>query len=235
VETLRRKPILTATAVGLTAIAAIMQYTVPSMVPALQRTPGALAAGQWWRLLTPLLVQTLGWYQVVTNLVTLALVGVIAERQLGRGRWLLLFAAGTIGGQIAAYAWQETGGGDSIAICGLAGGSLIWLLSGRGETTRWNAAVLACYVAALTGWGFAGIRFAAAAVVVAVLVLCFNRRLALIATLPCAVALTFAADLHGISLLSGVIAALIITIATRHQRSTCGNATWQRPRPVLDP
>jgi hypothetical protein len=46
---------------------------------------------------SPLLVQTLGWYQVLANLVTLAATGVAAERVLGRWRWVLGFLAGTAG------------------------------------------------------------------------------------------------------------------------------------------
>jgi hypothetical protein len=205
-------PVVTVAAVGVAVVAAIVQYAAPSVVPLLQREPGALAAGQWWRLVTPLLVQTLGWYQVVTNLVTLALVGAVAEWQLGRLRWAVLFVAGTVGGQVAAYAWQEPGGGDSIAICGLAGGVLVWLLAGRPDASRWDAEVVVGYVAALTGWGFGGIRAAAVAVVVAVLVLYVvpARRVVLAGAVACAVALTVAGDLHGVSLVSGMAVALVI-------------------------
>src|SRR5688572_12959796 len=56
---------LTAAAVVVALVAAVVQYTVPDVVPALQRDAGALADGQWWRVATPVLVQTLGWYQVV--------------------------------------------------------------------------------------------------------------------------------------------------------------------------
>jgi membrane associated rhomboid family serine protease len=213
VEKAERKPIIAATAVGVATVAAVVQYAVPSVVPVLQRESGALEAGQWWRLVTPLFVQTLGWYQVVTNLVTLAVVGVIAERLFGRWRWVVLFAAGTIGGQIAAYAWREPGGGDSIAICGLAGGAVIWLLAGRPDASRWAVGAVVCYIAALTGWGFGGTRAAAVAVLAAVLVLCVVRvrGVALAGAVACAVALTVAADLHGVSLLSGMIIALVLT------------------------
>lgn len=214
VETAERKPIIAATAVGVAAVAAVVQYAAPLVVPALEREPGALEAGQWWRLVTPLLVQTLGWYQVVTNLVTLVVVGVVAERLFGRWRWAVLFAAGTIGGQIAAYAWGEPGGGDSIAICGLAGGAVVWLLADRRDASRWAVGAVVCYIAALTGWGFGGIRAAAvAAAFAAVVVLCVVRArgLALVGSVACAVALTVAADLHGVSLLSGMAMALVIT------------------------
>jgi membrane associated rhomboid family serine protease len=213
VETAERKPIIAVTAVGVAAVAAVVQYAVPSAVPVLERESGALEAGEWWRLVTPLFVQTLGWYQVVTNLATLAVVGVVAERLFGRWRWAVLFAAGAIGGQIAAYAWWEPGGGDSIAICGLAGGTVIWLLAGQRDASRWAVGAVVCYIAALTGWGFGGIRAAAVAALAAVVVLRVVRvrGVALVGAVACAVALTVVADLHGVSLLSGMTIALVIT------------------------
>jgi membrane associated rhomboid family serine protease len=205
VDTARQKPIVTTTAFGVALIAAVVQYAVPPVVAVLQREPGN---SQWWRLVTPLFVQTLGWYQVVTNLVTLALVGVVAERLLGRWRWAVLFAAGTIGGQVAAYAWQEPGGGDSIAVCGLAGGVVVRLLVDRSDAARWEVGAVVGYVAALTGWGFGGIRAAAVAVLVAVVVLLVApARGALVGAVACAVALAAASDLHGASLVSGMVVA----------------------------
>ncbi|HKT05081.1 MAG TPA: rhomboid family intramembrane serine protease, partial [Rugosimonospora sp.] len=130
-------PVLTVVAVLLAILAAVLQYTAPSMIPALQREPSGLPRGEYWRLVTPVLVQTLGWYQVVANLVTLALIGAVTERVLGRRWWLFLFAAGTAGGELAAYGWREWGGGDSIAICGLAAGVLVTQLLGRDRPLPW--------------------------------------------------------------------------------------------------
>lgn len=228
VETGERKPVIAVAAIGVAAVAAVVQYAVPSVVPVLEREPGVLEAGQWWRLVTPLLVQTLGWYQVVTNLVTLAVVGVVAERLFGRWRWAVLFAAGTIGGQIAAYAWREPGGGDSIAICGLAGGVVVWLLAGRRDASWWAVGAVVCYVAALTGWGFGGIRAAAVAALAAVLVLCLVRArgVVLVGAVGCAVALAATADLHGVSLLSGMAVALVITC--------CGVGSAPKFKPAAD-
>ncbi|HYQ67027.1 rhomboid family intramembrane serine protease [Actinophytocola sp.] len=207
---MRRLPIISATAAGVAVVAAVVQYTVPAAAPTLQRGDFTLVtSGEWWRLVTPLLVQTLGWYQVVTNLVTLALVGAVAERSVGGARWAVLFAAGTIGGQVAAYAWGLPGGGDSIAICGLAGGMVVRLLAGP-AANRWPAAVVVCYVAALTGWGFGGIPAAGVAgIVAAVAVFALpSPRFALLAAVGGAVALAAHADLHGVSLLSGMVAGI---------------------------
>jgi hypothetical protein len=209
-ENMRPLPIITVIAVGVAAVAAAVQYTVPGAMPALQRGGFALVtSGEWWRLVTPLLVQTLGWYQVVTNLVTLALVGAVAEWSVGGARWAILFAAGTVGGQVAAYTWGLAGGGDSIAICGLAGGMVVWLLT-HPVTSRWPVAVVVCYVAALAGWGFSGVPAAGAAAVVAALFVSLSPRVALLGAVGCAAAMAAHTDLHGVSLLSGMVVALVL-------------------------
>lgn len=49
----QRFPVVTAIATGIAAVAAVVQYAIPAMIPALQWTPDS----QWWRLLTSLLVR----------------------------------------------------------------------------------------------------------------------------------------------------------------------------------
>jgi len=200
-----RLPIITTAAVGVAVVAAVVQYTVPAAVPALQRGSGP---PDWWRLVTPLFVQTLGWYQVVTNLVTLALVGAAAERHLSRRHWAALFVAGTAAGQVAAFAWHLPGGGCSIAICGLAGGMVVRLLTGP-PGSRWPTMIIVGYVGALTGWGLAGITAAAVAALVAVVL---PQRVALAGSVVCAAALALAEDLHGVSLLAGMAVSTCATL-----------------------
>lgn len=216
--TARSFPILTGCAVGIAVVAAILQYTVSGIGPALQRDPDALAHGQWWRLVTPLLVQTLGWYQVLANLVTLAFVGAVAERLLGRWRWLLLFLAGTAAGQLAAYAWHEPGGGASIAICGLAGGVALALLASPGPVPRIPAYAVVLYIVALAGWGLYGVVAAGLACLAAIALWYALRRvphidrLALAGTVACALVLALRRDLHGISLTAGMAATTVLVV-----------------------
>jgi membrane associated rhomboid family serine protease len=218
----QRFPALTVTAVVIATVAAIAQFATPAIVPLLQRDPVGLAHGQWWRLVTPLAVQTLGWYQVLANLVTLAIVGLVAEWLLGRLRWIALFAVGTLGGQVAAYAWHEPGGGDSIAICGLAAGVVVALLVHPSPIPRWAADPVIYYIAALTGWGLRGAVGAGVCFVAAVVCLYAMRRLgfsperlALVGTVVCVVVLTAVRDLHGASLAAGVVAMAALVAAER--------------------
>jgi Rhomboid family len=221
-------PVLTAVATAAAVAAAAAQYTIPAMIPALQRVPGGgLPDGQWWRLVTPLLVQTLGWYQVVANLVTLPVIGAVTERLLGRGWWLALAAAGTAGGEVAAYRWGEPGGGDSIAICGLAAGVIVTLLVRPGPGTRFAHQSVVYYVAALTGWGFYGLRAAAAACLLAGIGLAGLRRagvpgadrIALVACVLSALALaSLEQDLHGAALMAGFGVTAVVRAAARPVR-----------------
>jgi membrane associated rhomboid family serine protease len=217
----RRAPVLTAVVVAVAGVAALVQYTVPGAVPALERDPGGLRHGELWRLVTPLLVQTLGWYQVVANLASLAVVGAAAEWVLGRRRWLASLAAGTAGGQLAAYAWHEPGGGSSIAICGLAGGLVATLLARRSPPPRLASEVVVYYVVALAGWGLSGPTAAVVACVAAGIgVRVLERvsvarahRLALGVAVASAIALAARGDLHGASLTAGML--LMAPLAVR--------------------
>jgi hypothetical protein len=59
---------------------------LPAVRLALWRDPHALAAGQVWRLVTPLLVQYDAWWQIVIVFALLAGIGTVAERLYGPGR-----------------------------------------------------------------------------------------------------------------------------------------------------
>lgn len=199
---MRRVP-LTTFAVAVLVAAAVVQFTVPGAVPVLQRDPAALAAGEWWRVGSPLLVQTLGRFQVVVNLVSLAVVGALVEVRLGRGRWLLLAVAGTAAGQVSAYLQGDPGGGASIAVCGLAAGLLAIGL----RTPSRADVVVVLYVAALAGWGLGGPVPAMAAAVVAGLLWTVAGRAVLAALCVAAIVLLVRGDLHGSALTGGLVMA----------------------------
>lgn len=223
-----RVPWLTAFATALAAIAAVAQYAAPSLVDVFARDGHALAQGQWWRLVSPLLVQTLGWYQVLANLVTLPVVGVVAERLLGRQGWLGCAVAGAVGGQLSAYWQREPGGGDSILIAGLAGGVLVYLIAAgpRGPdgspSSRWNGVLVLGYLAALTGWSLLGALGAAVAASVTAALLLATRRLELpgsIGALLVMFLLALRGDLHGAAVVAGALAAAAVVFSRRWRRA----------------
>ncbi len=113
----------------------------------------------------PLLVHDGGWPHLAANAAALVVVGVSVERAFGRRLWLALYLAGGLAGELAGYAWQPRGAGNSVAVCGLAGGLLAALLLWREAKVSAIGAVFAPYwVAALVayasdslvvGWGCA--------------------------------------------------------------------------------
>jgi Rhomboid family len=199
---------------------AVLQYLVPELVPALERTPSGLEQGEYWRLVTPLLVQTRGLHQVLGNLVSLAVIGVIAEWTVGRWWWAALAAVGTAGGQLAAYRWDAWGGGASIAICGLAGGVLVAQLTRRTAPVRWATDVVLSYIVALAGWGLFGVVGAALAVIAATAGLWLLRqidqargyRMALAVTALGSIGLVTVRDLHGAAPTAAILMALVVIL-----------------------
>jgi membrane associated rhomboid family serine protease len=57
----------------------------------------------------------------VFNVVSLVLIGSVAEHLWGTGRWVVIFAVGGIVSEIVALKWQPIGAGNSVANFSLAG------------------------------------------------------------------------------------------------------------------
>jgi len=199
-------PVPRATAILLlvTATMSGLQAVVTGMEPALRRDPAALSAGEWWRVVTPLVVQDGGLTGTVFNLASLAIVGTVAERLLGSGRWLVQYAVGGLAGEAAGYAWTPHGAGNSVAVCGLAGGLLALMLALGRRTPRVVVPVAVWYTFAIVVDAVATAVGAAAAAP--------HRdrgaeRVLAVACLAAAAAITGIRNLHGVALLAGACAA----------------------------
>ncbi len=226
---LQPTPWLTLGVVFITAIGAVLQATIPEFLPALRRDPSALAASQWWRVISPLVALDGNlWLHFAYDALGLLLVGIVVEQVMGRGRWLLLFFAAAITGTIAGYLWNPTGAGASIALCGLIGGLVIWQIT-RSDFHQIAAIYALALAAALTFEAIAA-AFSASDMVVIIIaaVLCallinmllFVRRHS--PTTPasayfvgavmllCSLILTSLRDLHGVALLTGLIVAALL-------------------------
>ncbi|MFI9846216.1 rhomboid family intramembrane serine protease [Nonomuraea sp. NPDC051941] len=207
------KPYTTAVVFVITAVPSLLQFAIPGLEPALMRNPAAIAEGEWWRLGTALVVQDGGLLGTLFNLVCLAVLGYFAERAFGPARWLALYAAGAVAGEAAGYLLNDPGAGNSIAVCGLAGG----LAVAAGD--RLGRALGAYYALVLGASTLMGLGTWGVIVMVAVgaagsqLV---NKRERLPLWLFAAVAVPAAgvpaalADLHGVALLSGIIVGWIL-------------------------
>ncbi len=146
-----RRSWLTLTVFVVTAVPSLLQVPFPAVLTSLQRTP-AVRDGEVWRIGTSLLVQDGGWFGTLSNLLFLLVVGAVAERVLPRWLWLVCYLAGGLTGQLFGLAWQPVGGGNSVAICGLAGALVAAMLGARfRHVPLWTPAVVAWWCGALAG------------------------------------------------------------------------------------
>jgi membrane associated rhomboid family serine protease len=116
----RRVPWLTLSVTLVTAVVNACQAWVPGLLQRLERTPAVLH-GEPWRVLTSLLVQDGGVLGAASNLCGLAVLGLAAERAVPRPHWLVGYLGAGLAGELAGLGWQPVGGGNSVAVCGLAG------------------------------------------------------------------------------------------------------------------
>lgn len=95
----------------------------------LTRDLAQLRTGQWWRVITPVLVQPDGWGQMVFNLLGIAVVGAALERRASRAAWTLTYLLGGVGTIAVIGAWHpsDLGGGSSNAVAGLIGALTVLL------------------------------------------------------------------------------------------------------------
>ena len=143
--TISTKPLPIATFLLTLAIAlpTTLQFFFPEVLVALRRDYMRFASGEWWRLVTPLFVQDAGIAGSVFNLVTLVLVGGVAERLWGRWRMLVIFFMGGIAGEVVAFSWQPLGAGNSVGNFSLAASIAVACLAQQPSKVVQIAALLA--------------------------------------------------------------------------------------------
>jgi membrane associated rhomboid family serine protease len=146
----RRIPVATITALVVVGVPTLLQLiVVPSLLGYLERDQTAISDGQVWRLLTSLVVQDGGLGGSVFTLVSLAVVGVVAERVWGATRWAVVALASGVAAQLWGLVVQPVGAGNSVAVFGLAASvAAVTLVSGN-RATRVPAAVSLLVAAAL--------------------------------------------------------------------------------------
>ncbi|WP_080737173.1 rhomboid family intramembrane serine protease [Rhodococcoides fascians] len=108
---------------SITTVVSVVAFLDSSVMDLLVRNRPLLESGQWWRAVTPVLVQPDGWGQFAFNLLGTVLVGIAAQRRVGPGTWLCAYAIGGVG-SVAIYSmWHpaDTGGGSSAAVAALIG------------------------------------------------------------------------------------------------------------------
>lgn len=146
--------------VGLPTLA---QLTVaPGLLADLQRDWSATGDGQLWRLVTALVVQDGGVPGTVFNLLSLTVIGLVAEAAWGTRRWIVIALGAGMGAQLWGWAVQPVGAGNSVAVFGLAA-SLAVLALRQGPRGRRRLS-LAGLLAATVLLGIGDIHGGAAAI-----------------------------------------------------------------------
>lgn len=125
------------------ALPTTLQFFFPEILVTLRRDYTRFANGEWWRLVTPLFVQDAGVAGAAFNLVSLVLVGGVAERLWGRSRMLAIFFIGAAAGEVVAFSWQPYGAGNSVGNFSLAASIAVACLSRQPNRTVQIAALLA--------------------------------------------------------------------------------------------
>lgn len=217
-------PIATITIVAITAIVTSLQWVYSALLPMLDRNQAALLDGQWWRLVTPRLVQPEIWPQYIL-LAILLVVGIPVERRMGSLRWLAVWLVGGVIGEVVSYQWQPQGAGASLGLFALIGAWLILLLRREPAGPWWVALVVFALLVDLIGLAVSGTLVAAiAAAVVAAIIAQLAQRVAWSQLSPALGAagllggliLVGVRDQHGPPLFAGAaVAAILMAVAQR--------------------
>jgi membrane associated rhomboid family serine protease len=215
--------VLTAVVGAVTLAVSVAALVSPALMNLFTRDLSQLRAGQWWRALTPVLVQSSGWLQLAFNLLGLLVVGAALERRVSRPCWALIYLVGGPGSIALLSVWKPdaTGGGSSDAVAALLGAFTVLLaVDGRRGRGDWPAQGYAVFFAAyLTTLDLAGlvpsIIVGNASIIALVAAGRAIRpaplsRACLIVVLLGGVLMTVAHDGHGTGILGGASIALLV-------------------------
>ncbi|MDN5761605.1 MAG: rhomboid family intramembrane serine protease [Microlunatus sp.] len=209
---LRRAPWLTGALVAVTGAGGIAQHILPDLLGQLERSPAGLQ-GQWWRIVTALLVQDGGLFGLVSNMIFLGAIGAVAEQVCTRRRWMVQYFGTGLLAELVGYAWQPIGGGNSIAICGLASAVAVTAWRDRVRLAPWGlSAVLVWCGALLAPLWEPLILLGIIAGVAAGRAVQTGRRAGpavLVGVLVAGAVLSAAANIHGAAILIGAVLALL--------------------------
>lgn len=138
-----RFPRATCLLVVTVALPTTLQFFFPEILSTFRRDYARFLSGDWWRLITPLFVQDGGVAGAVFNIVSLLLVGGIAEQVWGSKRMIGIFFVGGIVGEAVAFAWQPIGAGNSVGNFSLAASVAVACFAPQAGRVARLAAVLA--------------------------------------------------------------------------------------------
>lgn len=117
-----RPPWLTVILATVTFVTSAVGNVLPGFLDALDRSGSRLSDGQWWRIVSPLVVQDGGWPGTIFNIVALLVLGAFVESLWTRRTLMLTYLAAGITSEVIAYTFLQHQGfaGNSVAVMGLA-------------------------------------------------------------------------------------------------------------------
>jgi membrane associated rhomboid family serine protease len=124
--------------VALNVVVFLLQQVSGSLESRFANIPFAVAAGQYYRLITAAFLHA-GLIHVGLNMVTLVIVGREVESALGRVRFLVLYLASALGGSVCFYLFGSAGAfalGASTATFGLFGALFVLARARRLDTRQ---------------------------------------------------------------------------------------------------
>jgi membrane associated rhomboid family serine protease len=113
----------TRTILILTALVFLGQILMPRLGDLLAMRPSFIIAGEWWRLVTPMLVHA-GVFHLLMNGYVLYAIGPAVEDRFGPPRFVVVYVVAGIAGSVFSFAFNgcfTSGVGASGAILGLIG------------------------------------------------------------------------------------------------------------------
>ena len=227
-ETDTRSAALTFVVASITTVVSVVALFDSSVMDLFVRNLPLLESGEWWRAVTPVLVQPDGWGQFAFNLLGTVLVGVAVQRRVGPGTWLSAYAIGGVGSVAIYSVWHpaDTGGGSSAAVAALIGVLVVTCAiapdrSRLGGCAQVYATFFAVYLTALDVGGVAASVIAGNASIVATVV---ARRamgvertsfVVLSVVTLAGITMTVLRDDHGSGILIGLVFGILAAIRRR--------------------
>jgi membrane associated rhomboid family serine protease len=221
--------VLTAAVLATTLAVSVAALLSPALMDLFTRDLSRVRQGEWWRMVTPVLVQSSGWGQLVFNLVGLAVVGAALESRVSRGTWALVYVAGGVGSIAFGSVWHPDagGGGSSDAVAALIGALAVLVLATdrRPDARLWPAQLYSVFFASyLTGVALGGVVAGIVAGNVAIILWSIARRALTPLTLSRAclavvvgggAVMTVVEDSHGTGILAGIAVASFVLVCRR--------------------
>jgi hypothetical protein len=145
-------PGATVALLGTTIVATVLDRTAwPSLFPAVRRDPDSFRNGEWWRAVSPILVQPDPVLVTLTVFITVGIACVLAERRLGHLWLVVLYLSGGVTAHVVGEWWQPWSSGVSVAGCGALGGlAVAWLREPDSQSRVRGGLVVALTVVLLT-------------------------------------------------------------------------------------